>query len=78
MFDKVKSTLTGAASDATAEATSGYAEYVKDISFPISKQDLLDQLHANGTTEAVIEHVSSLARDHFDSPDEVFASLFPR
>ena len=77
MFDKLKETLTGATSGANADALGGYAQYVKDVQFPVSKADLLDHLQANGTTEAVIEHVQALTREHFDSPEEVFSSLFP-
>lgn len=78
MFDKVKNSLTGAASKVESDALGGYAGYVKDVTFPISKQDLLDHLQANGATEAVIEHVQSMSRDQFGSADDVFSTLFPR
>lgn len=78
MFDKLKETLTGATSGADANALGGYAQYVKDVQFPVSKADLLDHLQANGATEAIIEHVQALTREHFDSPEDVFSTLFPQ
>jgi len=78
MFDKLKETLTGATSGVDSDALGGYAQYLKDVQFPISKEALLDHLQANGATEAVVAHVQSLSRDHFDSAEEVFATLFPR
>ncbi|MGC4190869.1 MAG: DUF2795 domain-containing protein [Thermomicrobiales bacterium] len=77
MFDKIKETITGAASGTDSDALGGYAEYVKDVQFPVSKEELLDHLQANGATEAIIEHVRLMTRDRFDSAEEVFATLFP-
>lgn len=78
MFDKLKSSLTGATSGIDTDALGGYAGYVKDVKFPISKQDLLDHLQQNGATEAVVEHIQSMSRDSFNSPEDVFSTLFPK
>lgn len=72
MFDKIKDSVTGG----DAGDLGGYAHYLEGVNFPISKDDLLDHLQVNDATESVIEHVRSLSRDRFDSPNEVFASLF--
>ncbi|MGN6483613.1 MAG: DUF2795 domain-containing protein [Thermomicrobiales bacterium] len=77
MFDKLKDAISGGGSAPESEALGGYAQYVKDVQFPVSKSELLDHLQTNGATEALIEHVRSMSRDHFDSAEDVFATLFP-
>jgi len=77
MFDKLKETLSGNGSPPESEALGGYANYVKDVQFPVSKSELLDHLQTNGATEAIIEHVRSMSRDRFESAEDVFSTLFP-
>ncbi|MGC4107532.1 MAG: DUF2795 domain-containing protein [Thermomicrobiales bacterium] len=77
MFDKIKQAITGDSGTIGTDAFGGYGQYLQGIDFPIGKEDLILKLQDNGAGEAIVEHVQSLARDHFDSAEEVFATILP-
>lgn len=75
MFEKIKDAFGGANKDSSSGGLGAYSSYVKGIDFPISKGQLLDKLQEKGVDEAVLEHVRSLSKDHFDRAEDVFKTL---
>jgi hypothetical protein len=43
-------------------------KYLKGVDFPASKDDLIENARANGAPEDVIDMISDLSEDNFNSP----------
>lgn len=80
VFDKIKNVFSGGDSNDMSDLAGKvgmdqYSKYLEGVSFPASKDELLGALQANGATDAIVEHVKSLAGDRFNSADDVFKNI---
>lgn len=50
-------------------------KYLKGVDYPASKTDLLEQAERNGADRNVMETLSALPRDNFDSPNDVSEAI---
>jgi len=46
-------------------------KYLKGVSFPASKDNLIEKARANGAPEEVIDMINDLSEDNFNSPIDV-------
>ncbi len=81
MFDKLKDMFTGAKSGKDLGSVGdlgGYEKYLRGITFPASKDEVIGALQENGAAEGLKDHVMSLSQDRFDNPQEIFKTLLNR
>jgi hypothetical protein len=50
-------------------------QYLEDVDYPASKEDLASAAQDNGAPEELIERLRTLGRPSFSGPDEVVAEL---
>ena len=50
-------------------------QYLEDIDYPASKEDLVSAAEDNGAPEDLVERLRTLGRPTFSGPDEVVAEL---
>jgi hypothetical protein len=50
-------------------------QYLEDVDYPASKEDLASAAEDNGAPEELIERLRTLGRPSFSGPDEVVAEL---
>ncbi|MFF9644926.1 DUF2795 domain-containing protein [Kitasatospora aureofaciens] len=51
---------------------------LKGASYPADREELAETARSNGADESLVDQISDLDRDSFDSPDEVSQALFRR
>lgn len=77
MFDKIKdmvSDVTGG-KDLGDLDLGGYEKYLDGITWPVSKDELVDAVQRNGGNEEVVNKVKSLGGDRFDGPQDILQGL---
>jgi hypothetical protein len=50
-------------------------QYLEDVDYPASKEDLASAAEGNGAPEELVERLRTLGRPDFSGPDEVVAEL---
>ena len=50
-------------------------QYIEDVDYPASKEEIISGAENNGAPEAVIEAIGRLPRPEFNGPEEVVADL---
>lgn len=50
-------------------------QYLEDIEYPASKEDLASAAEGNGAPEELVERLRTLGRPSFSGPEEVVAEL---
>jgi hypothetical protein len=50
-------------------------QYLEDVDYPASKEDLVSAAEGNGAPDELVERLRTLGRPTFSGPDEVVAEL---
>jgi hypothetical protein len=50
-------------------------QYLEDVEYPASKEELASTAEGNGAPDELIERIRTLGRPTFSGPDEVVAEL---
>ena len=50
-------------------------QYLEDVDYPASKEDLASAAEGNGAPEELVERIGTLGRPSFSGPEEVVAEL---
>jgi len=50
-------------------------KHLKGISYPASKDELVQTAEANGASEEILEALRSASSEHFEGPDDVQSAL---
>lgn len=55
-------------------------QYIEDVEYPASKEDVISAAESNGAPESLVEMLGSLPQPEFSSPEEVMDELraFPQ
>ncbi len=77
MFDKMKDAVGNLAGnkDLGSLNLGGYEQYLEGISFPASKDEILAALQNNNANEGIINQISGMNQDTFNSPLDIVAGL---
>ncbi len=80
MFDKMKDAVGNLAGnkDLGSLNLGGYEQYLEGISFPASKDEILAALQNNNANEGIINQISGMNQDTFNSPLDIVAGLLKR
>jgi hypothetical protein len=77
MFDKIKdvvSDITGGG-DLGDLSLGGYEKYLEGITWPVSKDELINAVQQNGASDKVVDQVRNLGGDKFDGPADIIKGL---
>lgn len=50
-------------------------KYLKGVSYPVSKEDLINAAQNNGAPAEIVEKIKQLASDMFNGPQDVIKEL---
>jgi hypothetical protein len=80
MFDKMKDVVSNVAGDKDLGSLNlgGYERYLEGISFPASKDEILAALQSNNVDEGLINQISGMNQDTFNSPLDLLSGLLNR
>jgi len=79
MFDKMKDAVSNiSGKDLGSFSLGGYEKYLEGISFPASKEEIVAALQNNNADEGIVNQISGMNQDTFNSPLDLVSGLLNR